>query len=390
MQLIIYFIQVFAYTGCLALIYQLLLARSTNFAFNRFFLWLVIIAPVVLPFISLPSSSIDFAGSFTSVLPDTVVDNGRKVSSSHVDNETWIYACYFAVTIALFGRLIIQHLKFNYFLKQQEFEIVSDYKTYLNTKAGPGSYWKSIFLKDDYQNESIIAHELAHIRQFHFIDLFVLQLIHAIFWPNLFLYFINRQLKMIHEYQADVAAGRNNFYEYVCQLLAETLNTRNVIVTHQFFHHPIKQRIMMLQKSKSQKSRVTNGIVAAGIALCLVASGIVLQTGCTKESAPKEMVYQFVDEQPQFTGDINNYLMNTLNYPETARAASLEGRVGIKFVVDKNGKVRDATVVRSSKVAALDEEALRAVSSMPNWKPGLKDGKPVNVYFTMPITFKLD
>lgn len=82
------------------------------------------------------------------------------------------------------------------------------------------------------------------------------------------------------------------------------------------------------------------------------------------------------------------FLKNELKYPEEAIKNNEEGTVVVRFVVSDKGDVCDAKVVRSVS-KSLDAEALRAVNSMPAFKPGLVGDKPVNVYFTLPCRFAL-
>ena len=96
----------------------------------------------------------------------------------------------------------------------------------------------------------------------------------------------------------------------------------------------------------------------------------------------------WVEQMPEFAGDLNSYLANHVTYPPQARSAGLEGTVGIKFVVNENGTISDVRVVRSLG-ADCDEEARKAIAGMPRWKPGKQNGIPVKVYFTQAITFKL-
>ena len=72
-----------------------------------------------------------------------------------------------------------------------------------------------------------------------------------------------------------------------------------------------------------------------------------------------------------------------------AKQAKKEGRVLCSFIIDKEGKVTEPHVVKSSGTQCLDDEAVRIVSLMPDWKPGKDKGEPVNVLYTIPILFKL-
>jgi periplasmic protein TonB len=97
----------------------------------------------------------------------------------------------------------------------------------------------------------------------------------------------------------------------------------------------------------------------------------------------------WVQQMPQFTGDMGAYMNSHLNYPEAAGLAGIYGRVVIQFVVNEDGSVSDAKVVQGIG-GGCDEEALRVVNGMPKWKPGKQNGIAVKVYFTLPISFRLE
>jgi periplasmic protein TonB len=95
---------------------------------------------------------------------------------------------------------------------------------------------------------------------------------------------------------------------------------------------------------------------------------------------------------PEFPGGmerLNFFLSKNIHYPPKAIELGLSGRVYINFVVDKDGAIRHATVTRGID-PMLDEEALRVINTMPRWKPGLQNNKPVRVSYNMFVTFKLN
>ena len=105
----------------------------------------------------------------------------------------------------------------------------------------------------------------------------------------------------------------------------------------------------------------------------------------------KEDAFDVVEEMPEFPGGpkaLMDYLMENVKYPKTAFDADIQGRVIAQFVVDKEGSVRDAHVVKSVD-PALDAEALRVINNMPKWRPGRQNGKVVNVKYTIPVNFNL-
>ena len=91
---------------------------------------------------------------------------------------------------------------------------------------------------------------------------------------------------------------------------------------------------------------------------------------------------------PKFNGDLNKWLRKNLNYPERARESGVQGKIFIEFIVEKDGSITAAKVLRSVH-PDLDREALRVVNSMPKWKPGMQRDKTVRVKFTIPITFRI-
>lgn len=120
----------------------------------------------------------------------------------------------------------------------------------------------------------------------------------------------------------------------------------------------------------------------------------VAAVGEVKHTQPSDttQVYQVVEQMPEFPGGINGlmtYLRNSIIYPQEARDANIQGKCFVTFVVDSNGKIKDARVQKSSGNEALDKESVCVVESMPRWTPGKQNGKNVAVQYTLPIMFRL-
>ena len=102
-------------------------------------------------------------------------------------------------------------------------------------------------------------------------------------------------------------------------------------------------------------------------------------------------VYESVDQMPEFPGgemEMMKYLSQNIKYPENAAKNDIQGRVVLRFVVEKTGEIGEIKVLRSVD-EELDAEAVRVVRSMPNFTPGRKNGKAVAVWYALPISFKL-
>jgi protein TonB len=99
-------------------------------------------------------------------------------------------------------------------------------------------------------------------------------------------------------------------------------------------------------------------------------------------------VFDIAEQMPSFKGNVNQWLASNLSYPAVAAENGVQGRVIVQFVVEKDGSVSNVQVVRSVD-PALDREAVRVVKSMPKWNPGMNNGQPARVKYTLPVTFKL-
>jgi len=101
--------------------------------------------------------------------------------------------------------------------------------------------------------------------------------------------------------------------------------------------------------------------------------------------------YIQVEQMPQYPGgdaELLKFISRNIKYPGTARSNKIQGRVIIRFIVNKEGNVEEPTILRGVD-PLLDAEAIRAVSMLKGFSPGIQGGKPVNVYFMVPVTFSL-
>lgn len=105
----------------------------------------------------------------------------------------------------------------------------------------------------------------------------------------------------------------------------------------------------------------------------------------------EEEIFVAVEQQAEFPGGqaaLMKWLSNNIRYPESAQQNDIQGRVVVKFVVEKDGSIGQATIAKGVD-KDLDREAIRVVKKMPKWQPGKNNGVAVRSYFTLPVTFKL-
>lgn len=111
-----------------------------------------------------------------------------------------------------------------------------------------------------------------------------------------------------------------------------------------------------------------------------------------EEEGDEQEVFFVVEDMPTFQGEgkeaFRRYIQQNLKYPPIAAENGISGRVFVSFVIDTDGSITNAKVVRGVD-PSLDREALRVITNAPKWAPGKQRGRPVRVAFTFPIVFEL-
>ncbi len=157
----------------------------------------------------------------------------------------------------------------------------------------------------------------------------------------------------------------------------------------------VKNEVKDQSEMKEDKSAIGTQNIE-GNADIRAAATVEVREKVVVEEKPKEddhKVYSLanVEQKPTFPGGdaaMFKWLGEHINYPAAAAEEGASGKVQVQFVVSKTGKVTNVTVVRG-KHPALDKEAIRVVSAMPNWTPGRQNGQPVNVTYILPVNFTL-
>ncbi len=412
----LYLLQVTVYTAAMLLIYNIFLRNKVHHQLSRIFLLLSAVLPLIVPLIQVPIlGGQQFAQLeiFQHRLPELIVTaaspNIRSQNGS-VPYGWWLYFLVVLIGIVIQARNLF---KLRAVIKTSPKKYVDGCIIITESGLGPGSFGNYIFLRGEDDDPVILAHEKSHISMVHTADILVMNLIKTLYWPNLFLHLILKELREVHEFQADsMLIGDKD--AYAALLLGETFETKSFTLIHSFIHHPIKRRIMMLKKTGPGSSRTAILKVTTG-AILLLSAGILIQS-CARKTvvendeaqirakilatppppvtslAANDSVLKFADKLPQFLGDngsLSAYLQRELHYPQYARSKNIEGRVAVQFVISKTGKVTNPVVVRSPDTS-LSRAALEVVAKMPDWQPAeMNDGRKVNMLYTQPITFKL-
>ncbi len=395
-----YLIQVIAYTGAMLLLYHLLLRDKPMHRFNRMYLLSAAILPALLPLLKLPEAlrPRQEAKPIVAMLQEVTVGGVEEQHAIPV----WLLiipAIYLVVMLSILATKMAGYIKMRSVINRSEKELREGYTLLKHTGYGPGSWVRYIFLPEGDVDATIIQHELSHIRLHHSRDIIFISVLQAVLWPNIFIHLLKKELVQVHEFQADAEVGLTG-EDYTKLLLSSVFGTCTLPFTHSFIIHPIKRRIMMLHNNR--KNGKLRGVVAS-LSACLLLAGIVTMQSCEQKKEAESMltqakvektddsVFNFVQKMPEPGYSLGEYLGKLIEYPEEAKKKQIEGKVMVKFVVGKDGKISGMEVKGKDIDPLLRDAAIKAVAQLPDWIPGEDEqGNKVAVYFTLPIVFKLD
>ena len=272
-----------------------------------------------------------------------------------------------------------------------------------NAVLSPFSWMHYIVMnRSDYETNdaAILAHERGHIRLHHSWDLILVDTLTALQWFNPAMWMLRSDLRAIHEYEADgaVLSQGINARQYQYLLITKAAGIGGYSLVNGISHSTLKNRINMMLHTKSSRRSLTIKMGDNRTVLQVV------ETDETKAETPEAPtaegtfepvqgdVFDVVEEMPQYPGGAQallEFLNQNVQYPEEAEKAGIQGRVIATFVVEKDGSVSNARVVKSVD-PMLDAEALRVINAMPKWKPGKQNGELVRVKYTVPLSFRFD
>lgn len=381
------------------IVYRLLLARQPWFQANRFVLLALPLLALVVPFFDINLPNGEFTRTLSIELPAITVQQAGTNNS--LDWLPSLASFYFSGVIVLMVVFIFRLLRVSL---MQRGETENGYRI-IETPGGSFSFFKAIYLNkdlDDDTREMVLKHEQVHADQWHSADTIWYELLSAVFWFNPVIWMMKKELRDTHEFIADRAISKTYRKEdYLNALLRATFNTKTMHFLPMFNHSQtlIKRvKMMKIKQLKIQRIRYA-------LALPLVAA-IVFAAACTEQNevTPTEAgglnepatgqldePLLVAEQMPEFPGGQNElfaYLGNNLKYPETAKSEGLEGRVVVSFIIEKDGSIGDVEVLKGIG-GGCDEEAVRVVSNMPNWAPGVQAGEKVRVNYKLPIQFAL-
>jgi len=409
-MLIIYQIKVGLCLIAFYLLWKLLLSRETFHRFNRVMLLAVMALALVLPWIRLsinvpvPVAQQMVVLEELMVTPAGVATAQRFASAwSVADIATVIY--FIGMAMMALWLLHSQWSLYRLMKKGHKESLPSGITLHvLPGDLAPFSYFKHIVISEqDYRDNphEILIHEQAHIGLRHSWDVVFMGLVILFQWWNPAAWLLGLELRQVHEYEADEAVINQGVdaKQYQLLLIRKSVGNQLFSMANNFNYHSLKKRIRMMTIKKSCR---WNRLLALA-AVPVIALALLAFANPTNETADEVVVvayqqanesqdvYESVEQMPEFPGgmeEMMKFLQRNIQYPVNAAKNNVEGRVVLQFVVEKDGQIGEIKVARSVD-PELDAEALRVVKSMPNFTPGRQDGKPVAVWYTIPISFKL-
>ena len=500
----------FLATMVLYFAYKLLFRNSNRFQLNRIILLTISVFAFALPFIRINIEGQHFQEmtSFKEEM-DVIFYSDAVIEETPVEANTLsvtdIISYIYIVGVVFFLMKFVYNIVKIYKIKAgKKIETIDDVNfIYTNESHIPFSFLKNIYIPKDNLDAMIIKHEMSHVKNYHSVDVILMEIMIAFQWFNPFIRMIKNELKSNHEFIADSEAIKDEDEKsnYMMLLLQQCTADDFSTIANNFSFLLTKKRISMITKNQ----KVKGSVIKVLLTLPVFALLILLNTQCDntkpneeKQSAvvkadenagqllgtivdrfsekpiafatvvlekdgndlyytnsdkngsykitrinegtynvkvscdgyesvsiravnipvkkltfqdfwlkkneagetsskidaviTQDSIHRVVEVMPQYPGGPNEmmrYIQENIKYPQSAKANKIEGRVFVSFVVEKDGSITNAAVMRGIDKEC-DAEALRVVSSMPKWTPGQQDGKNVRTQFTIPIIYKFN
>lgn len=389
---------------------------------------------------------------FTVSLQELVVEPRNMTLSDHngMTMSAVLLGIYLTGIALLLLKNLIVFVYLHRLLKRCCREHTVDGQVYYrcSEQLGPFSWLGRVVLSsadDGALTDCILAHERAHVLLGHSLDLVLVELFLCFQWFNPAAWWLKKDLRLVHEYEADryVLSSGFDACTYQLLLIRKSVGPKLYNMVHSFNNYSLKKRITMMMKRKSRfwtQAKSLYVLPLGGFVLFLFACAdgkkptaeetqpaetqpVEVQTTKPREAAVTEQSHDSVAsfqeekkqrvatttpvkepvkkssgkdtdeslENPSFPGGdaaCFEWIKDNIKYPTEAIEKGIEGRVIVQFVVTKDGKITNEKVVRSVD-PLLNEEALRVIRSMPVWIPAKRDGQNIDLLFTLPLTFRL-
>lgn len=395
-------------------LYMLLLRKDTFFRLRRFYFLFSIAFSLLFPFLMIEVTAKEevpvqipaywLSQIEVSAMPAQQVSviDWKLIVLFAIGAVSLIYALRFIMQLFCILKLKVSH-------DSEKLDTCCIVKI-KDRNVSPFSFFRWIFIGSQIDGEEklkeIIAHEMVHVRQLHSVDVLLAEILCIFFWWNPFVWFLKKEIKINLEYLADEGVLKEGFspkeYQYIL-LQVSNVNT-GIPIINNFNVSQLKKRITMMNKNRTSLGKATKYLLLVPVVFVLllgnavqaspdIADMITIPFVNDGQQVPQKKgdIYVTVDKMPEFPGGLNaqqRFIGQNLKYPVEAQEKGIEGRVTVRYVVKSTGDISDVVVIRGVH-PSLDKEAVRVVKAMPKWIPGKQNGKAVDVYYTLPLIFKI-
>jgi len=319
-------------------LYWLLLRREKIFVFNRFFLISSVVFSLGVPFISVPVnlqtlpipdhqiSSLEYIINET-VATNNVIQVSPGIQSLYASGEEAQINISAVLVVLYFSGLIlflVRFLRNIYLLKKSagscDKRYIAGFRLVLTTeKVSPCCFFSNIYLnRDDYLNgridNELLDHELEHVKQFHTVDILIIELVKIVYWFNPVLILYDRAIRLNHEYLADnrVINGKSDLNNYMNKLLNIITGRSDMSLTSGSFNSSTKQRLLMMLKPKSGSVNYSVRITLAIFLLVIFSLFMSLKNSLTAPAEASEESGIFSAMQTETVKDIDGNIYRTV------------------------------------------------------------------------------
>jgi TonB family protein len=355
----------------------------------------------------------------------TVYANSNiDASSSYINITSIAQLIYLSISGFLLIKFLIQLATIYQFKRNaQQIHSPIDHELIYTMSSESFSFFHLIFIKEtDKENTAIYLHEKQHVKYWHSADIVLSKLLQIVFWFNPFVFLVEKELRLQHEYAVDASVLERGTKkaDYQQLLLNQLFKTEFNLITNNFNQTFLKNRFIMMTKKENKK--VSKFILLAFLSLVIITPFTISCSMDSNNSAKpeneiikpdmpvttaepkkptealvdssnqvKSKLFLVVEEMPKFLGGekaMYKYIAENIKYPEKAKKDGIEGRVFVSFIVEKDGSVSEVELLRGIG-SGCDEAALDVIRNMPQWNPGKQHGQPVRVQYRMPVKFSL-
>ncbi|MDE6544373.1 MAG: M56 family metallopeptidase [Muribaculaceae bacterium] len=404
--------------------YKLFMSNEKNLRFNRCVFLSIYVVSLLMPLAWLmPAGQRVGDGAATTMTSDNIstaltpiVDASDFIPShSVIEILLWLYI---TGAIAVLAHTVMVTVRILHIVRSGECIDNGQCRVILidDERIAPFSWINCIVMpRSDYHGcgDVILKHEMMHICSYHWVDLYVAQMFVVFQWYNPAAWMMHREIRILHEFEADdaVVASGVSAYEYQMLLVKKAVGARFPSLADSLNHSQLKKRVNMMSKKRSSRwSAMRSFAFVPAVALAALlystpaVASFIESTSQSVLSLPpddkdkekkavynEEEVFTAAEAMPQYPGgelELLNFVSKNVKYPEKAAKEGTQGQVVAQFVVTSKGKVVTPKIVRSVS-PEIDAEAIRVLSLLPDFKPGTVGGKPVAVWYTIPIRFRL-